>query len=385
MFQKIKKVLIMEASSRQVLPMAKGFSKLGYEVTTVCEKKSDLGNSTRYKKYCYVVSEIDSDYDKANKVYNKLIKENNYDLILPLSDFSAEIAANNKEKWEKEYNCKVAVNSLEVFNKAYDKLNTMEICMNNNIPCPYTVLNKNIVDTEYDKINYPVVVKPRSACGSIGFHKVDNENRLKELLKDTSHGPLLIQEFIPETGKQYNAHFFLDNNHNVKTAICTEKCRWFPIDGGASTLCRTIDNPYIIEICTKLLKIIGWVGYCDLDLIEDPRDGSIRVIEINARISANVKICFAMGANIAKQIDELYFSKEVSKLNNYKSDYRLRCIHTDLLWFIKSPNRMNTDPSWFSIKNTIDQIFSIDDIIPFFSFSITSIMKYKNEMNKRKR
>lgn len=385
MFQKIKKVLIMEASSRQVLPMAKGFSNLGYEVTTVCEKKSDLGNSTRYKKYCYIISEIDSNYDKANKVYDELIKKNHYDLILPLSDFSAKIAAINKEKWEKEYNCKVAVNRLEVFNKAYDKLNTMKICMSNNIPCPYTILIENITEIEYDKINYPVIVKPRSACGSIGFHKVDNEIRLKELLKDTSHGPLLIQEFIPQTGKQFNVHFFLDKNCNVKTAVCTEKCRWFPIDGGASTLCRTIDNPYIIEICTKLLKIIGWIGYCDLDLIEDPRDGSIRIIEINARISANVKICFSVGANIAKQINELYFFKEVSNLSKYKLDYRLRCIHTDLLWFIKSPNRMKTSPSWFSIKNTTDQIFSIVDPVPFLTFSFTSLFKYKNEMKKRKR
>ena len=385
MSQKLKKVLIMEASSRQVLPMARGFKELGYEITTVCENKSDLGNITRYRKHCYMISDIDSDYDKANKAYNRLVKKNNYDLVLPLSDFSAEIAANNKEKWEKEYNCKVAVNKLDVFNMAYDKLNTMEICMNNDIPCPYTILTENGEDIDYSKINYPVVVKPRSACGSIGFHKVDNEKKLKELLKDESHGPLLVQEFIPQTGKQYNAHFFMDKNNNVKTAICAEKCRWFPIDGGASTLCRTIDNPYIIEICTKLLKALGWVGYCDLDLMEDPRDGSIRIIEINARISANVKICFSVGANIAKQMDELYFSEDVNKVDGYKNDYRLRCIHTDLLWFIKSKNRMKTDPSWFSVKNTTDQIFSWADPIPFITFSFASLGKYKREMKKRER
>lgn len=45
--QKEKKtILLMEASSRQVLPMARTFKKLGYEVTTVCGYKSDLGNMT---------------------------------------------------------------------------------------------------------------------------------------------------------------------------------------------------------------------------------------------------------------------------------------------------------------------------------------------------
>lgn len=169
--------------------------------------------------------------------------------------------------------------------------------MDDDIPCPYTIPTEKKEDIDFSKIIYLMVIKLRSACGAIGFHIVENE--LKEHLKKSSHRPLLIQEFIPQTGRQFNAHFFMDADHNVKTAICTQKCRWFPIDGGASTLCMTVNNEYILSICEKLLKIINWVGYCDIDLMEDPRDGSIRIIEINARISTNVKICFCAGANIA--------------------------------------------------------------------------------------
>lgn len=379
-----KTVLLMEASSRQVLPMARAFYNAGYDITTVCEHKSDLGNMTRFRKYCYVIKNVDNNVKIAEQFYRRLVEKNRYDIVMPLSDFSAEIAANNKEEWTK-CGCYVAVNDYDIFMLAYDKLNTMRICMENSIPCPNTVLVDNSDKIDFSAINYPVVIKPRSACGSIGFHIVDNEVKLKDILSNNSYGPLLIQEFIPQSGKQYNAHFVLDQNHEVKTAICTQKCRWFPIDGGASTLCRTVKNDYILEICEKLLKTIGWVGYCDLDLMEDPRDGSIRIIEINARISANVKICFSVGANIAQQIIELSEREKLSDFRKYKVDQRLRCMHTDLLWFIKSSNRMKSTPSWFSLRRTTDQIFSVDDIIPFISFSITSIMKYKREMNKRKR
>ena len=261
----------------------------------------------------------------------------------------------------------------------------MRVCMEHGIPCPHTVLAEAAEEIDFAQIKYPVVVKPRSACGSIGFHKVDDEVRLRELLKDNTYGPLLIQEFIPQTGRQFNVHFVLDESHNVKTAICTEKCRWFPLDGGASTLCRTIENRHILDICEELLKEIKWVGYCDLDLMEDPRDGSVRVIEINARISANVKICFACGANIAQQIQQLSEGKSVSDFGQYPIDRRLRCIHTDLLWLIKSNSGMKSDPFWFSVRRTTDQIFSWDDMIPFFIFSITAITKYKREMRKRER
>lgn len=381
---KNKTVLLMEASSRQVLPMARAFHKAGYKIITVCEHKLDLGNTTRFKDKSYVIKQVDSNSFVANDFYRKLVRKYKYNIIVPLSDFSAEIAVENKEEWS-SLGCYVAVNDQDVFKMAFDKLNTMRICMENNIPCPYTLVFDNNRDIDFSSIKYPVVVKPRSGCGSIGFHIVNDEKKLNELLMDNSHGPLLLQEYIPQNGRQYNVHCLLDENHEVKTAICTQKCRWFPLDGGASTLCRTVKNDYILSICEELLKKIGWIGYCDLDLMEDPRDGSIRIIEINARISANVKICYAVGANIAQQIIELSEQRQVDDFRQYQNDQRLRCLHTDILWFIKSPLRMKSDPSWFDIKNTTDQIFSIDDILPFICFSITAVLKYRSEMRKRKR
>ena len=378
-----KKILLMEASSRQVLPIARAFKQLGYSVTTVCGNRMDLGNVTRHKDKCYVIEKVDDDFEIANAFYKQNVLEKGYDIVLPLSDFSAKIAMQNKCEWE-ERGCYVAVNHKRVFMDAFDKLNTMRICMENDIPCPKTILVEN-AEIDYASLNYPVVVKPRSACGSIGFHIVEDEKKLRELLKNKMHGALLVQEFIPQEGRQFNAHFVLDNNQNVKTAICTQKCRWFPIDGGASTLCRTIKNDYVISICEELLKKIGWVGYCDVDLMEDPRDGSIRIIEINARISANVKICFLAGADIAKQIHQMSVNAPVTTYIDYLEDCRLRCIHTDLLWFIKSKNRMHAEPSWFSFRNTTDQIFSIDDMGAFIGFSWKALLNYKKEMKRRER
>ena len=129
--------------------------------------------------------------------------------------------------------------------------------------------------------------------------------------------------------------------------------------------------------------MMGWVGYCDIDLMEDPRDGSVKVIEINARISANVKLCFKAGVNVALQILQLANKQPVSEFLIYKDDVRMRCIHTDLLWFLKSKKRFVTKPCWFSPIRTSDQIFDCADPLPFVSFSIQAV--YKREMKKRAR
>lgn len=328
---------------------------------------------------------IDDDEITAFDTFDNLIKSGKYDIIIPLSDFSANLLAQKKEYYENQYKVKIATNDINTFNKAYDKLQTMKICMDNNIPCPITLPEVfNINDVPLD-IAYPLVVKPRSACGSIGFHIVYRRIELQKHLDNAKLGPLLVQEFIPQNGKQYNVHLFFDKNSELKSGVVTEKCRWFPIDGGSSTLCKTINRQDILNECVKLLKILKWVGYCDVDLLEDPRDGMIKIIEINARISANVKICFLSGVDISKQLLELYSGQEVTEFLDYKKNVCLRCIHTDFLWFIKSKNRFKTKPSWFRIYKTYDQIFSLDDPFPFLSYSIQSVFKYKKEMKKRER
>ena len=128
---------------------------------------------------------------------------------------------------------------------------------------------------------------------------------------------------------------------------------------------------------------MNWRGAADIDLIQDPRDGTAKIMEINPRVSGSIKLVLNSGVNIAEQIVQLSTNKDVSDYLEYKKDIRMRCIHTDFLWFIKSPNRFHSNPSWFSWKNTIDQIWSINDPLPFFTFSIQSLLKLKKELDKR--
>lgn len=385
---KIATVLLPEASSRQVLPMARFFSEAGCEVTTVQEKKLDLGYATKFAKKKIIKHGVDSDRSVAVPFYQALCSQNQYDLIIPLSDFSAGIFANEKKRIEQGGKTKVGVNDLDVFMQAADKLHTMLLCMKHQIPCPYTLDAVYSIDDVPDDVKYPVIIKPRSSCGSIGLHLARNRGELRGYItqiQEEGLGDVLVQEYIPQSGKQYNAHLVMDADHEVKSAVLAEKCRWFPIDGGASTLCRTIHNDRILDPCKKLLKLIGWVGYCDIDLMEDPRDGVVKIIEINPRISANVQLCFDAGVNVAEQLLQLYSGEKVTEYLEYRDDVRLRCLLTDFLWLLKSPARFQSDPSWFSLKRTYDQIGAWDDIKPFVCFCLAAPLKYKKEIKKRKR
>lgn len=381
-----KRILILDGYARQTLPMTKGFKEIGCHVTVAYFSKLDVGYASKHPDRKYKFNCHKEDYQKQYEIAKGLIESGEYDLVVPMTDYSAMYLAANKE-YLSQY-AYIAVNEAPIFDMAINKLNTMFVCEKNGIPAPRTLFTDNpLEDIKKSDLRFPLVVKPQTACGSIGFNIVTTIEHLQRVLKqyDNSNGALFVQECVPSGGNQYNVQMFLDKKGNRKAGIATQKVRWFPIDGGAATCVHTITNNELLLQCEKLLKTIGWNGYADIDLIEDVQDGEYKIIEINPRISANVKLCYAAGVNISQLIYENAFEDVVVAQTEYQIGKTMRCLLTDLLWFIKSKSRLASQPSWFSCKNTCDVIFSQDDLKPMFCFVVQSALNFGHAMKKRKR
>lgn len=380
------RVLLLDGGGRQAMPVLNGLHKMGCSITTLNSSKLDIGYASRYPQNKLLYEGIDHNIEKLTSAIEELIMSGNYDVIIPLGDITTEFLTKN---WDKFSGCVSSfVPNYETFMKAYDKQITMEICQAEGIPCTRTKYLSESIDEFLDRVGgFPIVVKPRSACGSMGFHCIKSREEFDILLEsgEINYTDCVIQEYVNQDGAQYNVHAFMDGNGEVSYIVATEKCRWFPVDGGSSCFCRTIDRPDLIEQCTKLLKAVNWRGCCEVELIQDIKTGEAKVMEINGRTSACVKICQLVGVNIAKNMVETALGEEVTNQSRPYHDVRMRCIHTDILWFIKSSKRLNTKPGWFNNSHTHDQIFAIDDPWPFFTFSIQSLMRYKTEMKKRSR
>lgn len=378
-----KKVLLVDGGSQQVLPLTKAFRELGCDVTVYCGSKLDVGYASKYTSHrildCF-------DREKTNDTYlgiKKAIEQGKYNLVIPMSDFPAGILAEHKTKFTPyAYIC---VNDLPIFELASDKLQTMRICMEKGLPCPKTVIADDIDDLDLNGWLYPMVVKPRTGYGANGFSIVQDEEELRRVFAATrkKFGPPLIQEYIPQTGQQYQVEMFMDKEGNCKSFVLMDKLRWYPLDGGPSTINMTVKDEKIREDCIALLQAMHWRGYASFDLIRDPRDGTAKILEINPRINGTIKICFFAGVNMALQHLQDAFDEEVTDFPDYKEGLYLRYFHKDILWFIKSKDRFKAKPSWFSWKNTTDEIASIRDIKPFLTYSIEVVKKLAHDREKR--
>lgn len=378
-------VLLVDGADRQTLPLAKAYRKLGCKVATVNGSKLDLGYTSKYPTEKIIDPLMKRSKADHLEIIKRLLKTGKYDVVVSTSDDTAEALSLIRNEYEKY--AKFTINYPDLFYMAYDKNKTMRVCMEEKIPCPKTYFGvKSIEDLPVNELQFPIVVKPASSFGAMGFHRVDSREQLKMLFVDLSNDidHYVFQEYIPQTDIQYECAMFMDQNNEVKTACVFSKNRWFPINGGSSTCNVTVERPDIVESCTKLLKTIGWRGAADIDLIQDPRENTAKIMEINPRVSGSIKVVLDAGVNIAKQMVELACNEAVTPYLEYKSDVRLRCIHTDLLWFLKSPDRFKSNPSWFSWKRTSDQVWSLTDPMPFFAYSIQALGRYKKEMEKRK-
>jgi D-aspartate ligase len=376
------RVLILEGYARQCLPFMESFKKHGCEVTVLCNSRLDLAYASRFSDHKIIGICDPKKYKESETYICGLVKTGDYDLVVPLVDFSARILSANKAELSKYAH--IASNDFDVFDKAQDKLEVMQVCMENQIPCPRTLLAVNSFQDIIDaQLIFPVVIKPRRGFGARGFHCFHSEQEIVTFAEKKEISQCVIQEYIPQGNMNLSANLFIDNNGLVKSTFVYASRRWFPLNGGTGTFNELVDRPDVEKACRKLASLMKLRGCIGIDLIHDPRDGIAKVIEINPRILACAKIGFAAGIDLAEQILQKEFGQEVSFYADYDKKIRIRMSQTDALWFLKSPNRFKVEPSFFSCRNVKDQIFSWDDPLPWFFYSIQAVFRYKSEIKKR--
>jgi predicted ATP-grasp superfamily ATP-dependent carboligase len=130
------KVLLIEGRARQILPVAKSMRKLGVEVTTYNGSKLDPGYSSRYPHRKLMAFCDAKEPEKSLAVLKAELEKYYYDMVIPMNDDIAILLAKHKE--ELSALTTPLIEDWEKFQFACDKLKTMQVCMENNIPCPKT-------------------------------------------------------------------------------------------------------------------------------------------------------------------------------------------------------------------------------------------------------
>lgn len=377
------RVLIPEAG-KQALAMVRGLKELNCHVTIVSQSKLNAGYTSKLPDKKIIFESLLIDKEKTYKFLLKEVKSGNYDVLMPIGEKSTSIV--NDHEIEFKSLIKVACAPMKAYIQVFNKQNTFDKAIEIGTPCPYTRHSKQSLEDYLLKASFPLIIKPRQGVGSIGFHKFDNEKELREWLikPDFNIDDYVLQEFI-DFDHRIGTLVFMDEKGNACTSYNTDVLRQFPPDAGSAIMVKTTQAPDIQEEFIHLLKELHWQGYAAGCFMIEKGTGLPKLLEINGRIPATVKLAFLCGFNIARQMLEMTYNIEVTQYPYYNGkDLYVRHFDTDLAWFLKSKNRFHAKPSWFSWKDTCDVLYSKDDPWPFWSNLLHNFLLYPVKMKLKR-
>jgi D-aspartate ligase len=219
--------------------------------------------------------------------------------------------------------------SPEIVKRVRKKANTYEIARSIGIASPVTFLVRNESELNAaltsDKLRFPLLMKAerssdflkkfgRKAVSATKIEDVVNNYHVYERFL----GELLLQEKV-EGGNDtlWNYIAVYDTSSNPVAGFGNRKVR----TSAEYSSCTLMENFQVDELrllSDKLVKEIGYIGYANMEVKYDSRDGEMKLMEINGRVSMSVSHALSAEINLPLAI---YLSAQQIELP------------TDMKWF----------------------------------------------------
>lgn len=242
----------------------------------------------------------------------EICKKHDVSAILSLIDPELALLAEYKNEFMKE-NIKVIVSDKDIVDICFDKLSTYHFLEKNDIPAVPSYLNIDVVVSELEnkKLNFPLIVKPRTGSASIGVTKVNSIDELTSIYNQTDD--LIVQPFM--AGDEYGVDCYVDLLNCQPTDIfCKRKVK---MRAGETDKSVAIKDPTLFNLIEKLLITLCPMGPIDVDCFKT-EDGFV-VSEINPRFGGGYLHAHESGRNFVKAIiNNLQGVANDSQMGNYQ-------------------------------------------------------------------
>lgn len=337
-------------------------------------------DKSRFFEHCF-----DYKKGKEEEVY-ELLEKGNFDILLPISDFTVPFISRHKKEIEELYGVKCAVPDYEQVYIVEDKSRFMQFCQQNDVPHPKTArLTSETIEDVGKEVGFPALIKPDYSVGARGITRVNTLNELKESFPEVydKYGNCTLQEFVDNQEYYYNVMMYRNKAGNIIATAILKIVRMYPVGAGSSSCCISVENDELVKICSDCLEKLNWVGMADFDVLQRLDSGEYKIIEINARVPASLRGAAISGINFPDIIVNDVMRQKAFP-GEYKAGKVMRYLGLDLMWLLKSPKRFKTHPCWFSFfgKDLYYQDIYKEDASTWWTWLAEGIGKISNRNKK---
>jgi predicted ATP-grasp superfamily ATP-dependent carboligase len=218
-------------------------------------------------------------------------------LISSSDQFTAAIARHHKELGTAYVMCP----GWRLQGLLADKQTQYELAQSAGMPMPRTVVVRDVSDAESfcAEATFPCLIKPKHfrewqrfpAGHPLSYRKVSIASTSEQLLQGYElaariNPTVILQEIISgaDTDKRVYLGCYDRQGKRVANAMFRE-LRCDPMGFGPASISEPVVDEETDEVCDRFLRRIGYIGICEIEMKRDSRDGRVKLIEANPRLS----------------------------------------------------------------------------------------------------
>lgn len=244
-------------------------------------------------KYYILPSINDKNYLERVKI---ICKENKIDGILSLIDPELELLSKNKKEFE-QIGVTVVGSSYDVSKLCFDKWEMYKFLKQNNFLTAKTFNNLIDFKQEYleKKIEFPVILKPRTGSASIGIKKIEGMLEL-EYWWNQKKEDYIIQEFL--FGEEIGCDVYTDLISKKIISIFTKKK--INMRAGETDKAFSFKNLKLFKLLEEFVVKLESIGPIDIDVFKVGE--KYYISEVNPRFGGGYLAAHECGINFPKMI-----------------------------------------------------------------------------------
>ncbi len=176
------------------------------------------------------------------------------------------------------------------------------------VPAPGTILASDEEAIRGAELQPPLLVKPAEgqefalAFGEKAVVARDVDAAVSAWRRAHDHGfDTIVQELIPDSHEAvFSLLTYIGRNGEPLASVTGRKVRQGPLRFGTSAVFEARREPEVEEHGLRLLRHVGYRGFAHVELVRDPRDGELKLVEVNTRLPIWAGVAMARGYNLAR-------------------------------------------------------------------------------------
>ena len=235
----------------------------------------------------YITTEADqfyvipaADHPDFILVLRKIVSENKASLLIPTVSEELPMIAMDKSEITST-GCHVIIASYVAIETANDKLLTAQCLAQRNIAVPRSLDGSFGHQDVMAALGFPLIAKPRISRGGRGVVVI---NTAKDLVREQRKA-IVYQKYIP--GQEFDVNLYIDQRGKLKSCVVLAKTLLKDGLVGNALAVERAQRQDVAELGLRACEAIGLTGPADIDIRIDA-DGTPKLLEINARLGANI-------------------------------------------------------------------------------------------------